>query len=112
MIADLNQKGRDSAKSLRKALYSIFDLDIYEQALVHIGTQSSGSSTVLGKLYFSRAENSTNADVIKARGLYRQALKWVEDLEEKIRSCKASIEQYKQEAQELSEQIGSNPSHQ
>ncbi len=110
MIADLSQKGRDSAKSLRKALYSIFDLDIYEQALVHIGTQSSGTSTVLGKLYFSRAENSTNADVIKARGLYRQALKWVEDLEEKIRSCNVAIERYKQEAQELSEQIGSNPS--
>lgn len=110
MIADLNQKGRDSAKALRKALYSIFDLDIYEQALVHIGTQSSGTSTVLGKLYFSRAENSTNADVIKARGLYRQSQKWVEDLEEKIRSCKATIEQYKQEAQTLSEQIGSNPS--
>lgn len=110
MIADLNQKGRDSAKSLRKALYSIFDLDIYEQALVHIGTQSSGTSTVLGKLYFSRAENSTNADVIKARGLYRQSLKWVEDLEEKIKTCKDAIERYKQEAQELSEQIGSNPS--
>lgn len=110
MIADLNQKGRDSAKSLRKALYSIFDLDIYEQALVHIGTQSSGTSTVLGKLYFSRAENSTNADVIKARGLYRQALKWVEDLEDRIKTCKASIEQYKLDAQELSEQIGSNPS--
>lgn len=110
MIADLNQKGRDSAKSLRKALYSIFDLDIYEQALVHIGTQSSGSSTVLGKLYLSRAENSTNKDVIVARGLYNQSLKKVEALEEQITRCKEAIARYKAEAQDLSEQIGSNPS--
>jgi len=110
MIADLNQKGRDSAKALRKALYSIFDLDIYEQAIVHIGTQSSGTSTVLGKLYYSRAENSTSADVIVARGNYRQAQKKVEALEETIASCKASIERYRKEAQELSEKIGSNPS--
>ena len=110
MIADLNQKGRDSAKSLRKALYSIFDLDIYEQALVHIGTQSSGTSTVLGKLYLSRAENSTNKDVIVARGAYNQSLKKVESLEEETEGCKNAIAQYKAEAQELSEKIGSNPS--
>ncbi len=110
MIADLSQKGRDSAKSLRKALYSIFDLDIYEQSIVHIGTQSSGSSTVLGKLYLSRAENSTNTDVIIARGNYNQALKKVETLEETIARCKGHIAEYKAEAQGLSEKIGINPS--
>ena len=46
MIADLNLKGRDSAKSLRRALYSIFDLDVYEQAITHIGSKNGGSSTV------------------------------------------------------------------
>ena len=110
MIADLNQKGKDSAKSLRKALYSIFDLDIYDQAIVHIGSQSSGSSTVLGKLYLSRAENSTDKDIIEARGLYRQALKKVETLESDIAACKAAIERHRVEVQELSEQIGNNPS--
>lgn len=110
MIADLNQKGRDSAKSLRKALYSIFDLDIYEQALVHIGSQSSGTSTVLGKLYLSRSENSSSIDVIKARGLYNQSLKKVEELEEKISTSANQITNYKSKAQELSERIGSTPS--
>lgn len=110
MIADLSQKGKDSAKSLRKALYSIFDLDIYDQAIVHIGAQSNGSSTVLGKLYLSRAENSTDKDIIEARGLYRQALKKVETLETDIANCKSSIERYRAEVQELSERIGNNPS--
>ena len=110
MIADLNQKGKDSAKSLRKALYSIFDLDIYDQAIVHIGSQSSGASTVLGKLYLSRAENSTDKDIIEARGNYRQALKRVENLETAISDCKAAIERYRTEVQDLSERIGNNPS--
>lgn len=110
MIADLNQKGRDSAKALRKALYSIFDLDIYEQAVVHIGTQESGISTVLGKLYGELSENSTDNDIIVARGHYRLALNKVEKLEEDIANHKAAIERYRKEAQELSEKIGSNPS--
>lgn len=110
MIADLSQKGKDSAKSLRKALYSIFDLDIYDQAIVHIGSQSSGSSTVLGKLYLSRAENSTDKDIIEIRGNYRQALNRVENLKASIDECKNAIERYRTEVRELSEKIGSNPS--
>ena len=110
MIADLNQKGKDSAKSLRKALYSIFDLDIYDQAIVHIGSQSSGASTGLGKLNLSRAENSTDKDIIEARGNYRQALKRVENLETAISDCKAAIERYRTEVQDLSERIGNSPS--
>lgn len=110
MIADLNQKGREAAKSLRKALYSIFDLDIYDQAIVHIGSESSGASTVLGKLYLSRAENSTDKHIIEARGQYRQALNKVAALEQTIEECKSSIETYRSEARELSEKIGNNPS--
>lgn len=109
MIADLNQKGKDSAKFLRKALYSIFDLDIYEHALAHIGTQSSGTSTVLGKLFLSRSENSSSADVIVARGNLRQTQKKIEELEEKIRTTENIAEKYKKEIQDLSELIGSTP---
>ncbi len=108
MIADLNQKGRDSAKSLRKALYSIFDLDIYEQALIHIGTQSSGTSTVLGKLYLNKSESCTSADVIIARGNLNQALKKVDAITESITDAEAEIARLKKEIQELSEIIGGN----
>ena len=38
MIADLRVKGRDSANKLKKALFSMFDLDILESATSHIGT--------------------------------------------------------------------------
>lgn len=110
MIADLNLKGKDAAKSLRKALYSIFDLDIYEQAIVHLGTQSSGSSTVLGKLYQERIENSTSKDVIIETGNYRQALKRVEDLTAKVQIDKEILERLRKEILELSEKIGGNPS--
>ena len=50
MIADLGTTGRESAKFLRKALYRLFDLDVYENAIIHLGDQSQTSS-VLGKLY-------------------------------------------------------------
>ncbi len=110
MIADLGRTGKDSAKSLRKALFSIFDLDIYEQATVHLGTQDSGSSTVLGKLYLSLAQNSTDKDIILQTGEYRAASKRVEKLNEEIESYKSYIERHRKEAQELSEQIGNAPS--
>lgn len=110
MIADLNQKGRESAKALRKALYSIFDLDIYENAIKHIGAQTSGVSTVLGKLYYSRAEASSDMDVIKARGDYRQAQTKVENFEKEISDCKVAIDRRRKAVQEISEKIGGNPS--
>lgn len=54
MIADLRVKGKDSAGKLRKALYSMFDLDVIESALDHIG-DTKLKTTVLGKLYLRRA---------------------------------------------------------
>lgn len=109
MIADLNQKGRDSAKSLRRALYSIFDLNIYEQAKTHIGSRSSGSSTVLGKLYLSKSDNSTDKDVIIARGNLRQAQNKLAELKDKLKKSEDSITRYKTQINELSELIGSTP---
>ena len=110
MIADLGRTGKDSAKSLRKALYSIFDLDVYEQATVHIGEQE-GSSTVLGKLYIALAQTSSNHDVMLETGEYRAAVKRVEKLKEEIETFRSIVEKYIRETQELSEQIGNAPSH-
>lgn len=109
MIADLGRTGKDSAKSLRTALYSIFDLDIYEQASVHIGSQTSGS-TVLGNLYISLTENVSNQEIIRKRGEFRAATKLVDTLENEIKTCNSWIEDYRQQAQAISEKIGSAPS--
>ena len=61
MIADLRVKGRDSAGKLRKALYSMFDLDVLESALSHIGS-SDLKTTVLGKLYLSKGTISSGSE--------------------------------------------------
>lgn len=110
MIADLGKTGKDSAKSLRKALFSIFDLDIYEQATVHLGSQDGGSSVVLGKLYLSLAQNSSNTDIMLQKGEFRAASSRVEKLREEIASYKAYIENHRKGVQELSEKIGNAPS--
>lgn len=106
MIADLSQKGRDSAKSLRKALYSIFDLDIYEQAVVHIGTQGAGTSTVLGKLYLSKAEAGSSSDVIVARGAVHQAQGKLNGYTEERDNAENEINSLQRTVKELSELIG------
>ena len=110
MIADLGKTGKDSAKALRKALFSIFDLDIYEQATVHLGSQDGGSSTVLGKLYLSLTQNSSNKDIMLQTGEFRAATRRVEKLSEDIENYKSYIEKYRKIAQDLSEQIGNAPS--
>lgn len=46
MIADLSIRGSDSAKTLRKALYSIFDLEAYEKALIDIGSTTRSQSAI------------------------------------------------------------------
>lgn len=62
MIADLRVKGKDSAGKLRKALYSMFDLDVIESALGHIG-RTDLRATVLGKLYLSKGTISSGGQV-------------------------------------------------
>ena len=50
MIADLKIRGMDSAKTLKKALHSIFELEVYENALKDIGTIKNAQSA-LGQLH-------------------------------------------------------------
>jgi len=68
MIADLRVKGRESANKLKKALYTIFDLQVYEQALSHIGNNEL-KTTVLGQLYLSKADihSDEKVKVIKTK---------------------------------------------
>lgn len=62
MIADLRVKGRDSASKLRKALYSMFDLDVIESAINHIG-RTDLKTTVLGKLYLGKSSIGSGSEV-------------------------------------------------
>ncbi len=62
MIADLRVKGKDSAGKLRKALYSMFDLDVLEAAINHVG-ETKLKTTVLGKLYLSKGTISSGSQI-------------------------------------------------
>lgn len=66
MIADLRVKGKDSASKLRKALYSMFDLDIIEAAIAHIG-KTELKTTVLGKLYLDKGSAIAGGEIAKVK---------------------------------------------
>lgn len=109
MIADLRVKGADSAKKLRAALYSMFDLDIIDMALDHIG-DTDHKETVLGKLYLSKGENGTNSEISMAKAN-------LENLQTNIDKIKDDLFKYRQDKKDkqalitqISEQIGSTKS--
>lgn len=62
MIADLRVKGKDSAGKLRKALFSMFDLDVFEAAIDHIG-RTDLKTTVLGKLYLNKGTIASGGQI-------------------------------------------------
>ena len=72
MIADLRVKGKDSAGKLRKALYSMFDLDVIEAAINHIG-RTDLKTTVLGKLYLSKGSAASGSEIATAKYNIEQA---------------------------------------
>lgn len=111
MIADLNVKGKDSAKTLRSALYSIFDMDIYEQAKQHIG-DTSLQQTVLGKLYLEKSEGSTDSAVIIAKGELRQAQTRLQACRDEALALNRRRDELRARIAELSEKIGSTKSRQ
>ena len=106
MIADLRVKGRDSAKSLRKALFSIFDLDVLESALTHIGATDL-KTTVLGKLYLSKGNIKSGSDINAAKTNIENAQNKIDDIQSKIDADKQERNAKKDLISSISEQIGS-----
>lgn len=111
MIADLKVKGKDSANKFRKALYSMFDLNVLENAVAHIG-DTNLTTTALGMLYLSKGNdaNNSNINILKTD---------IENIQEKIRvktdelsSCKKQLDDTKKLVTDLSEKIGSTKSSQ
>ena len=105
MIADLRVIGKDAAGKLRKALYSIFDLDVIEAALDHIG-DTKLKTTVLGKLYLSKGTISSGSKIAAVKTN-------IENAQIKIEKYEAALEKAKKEKadcqaiiQSVSEQIG------
>lgn len=107
MIADLRVKGRDSAAKLRKALYSMFDLDILESALSHIG-RTDLKTTALGKLYLSKGNLTTGSgsDIAAVKTNIESAQARLERYAEDLRQAEMKKEECKELILQVSEQIG------
>lgn len=110
MIADLKRKGKESAKNLRTALYSIFDLDILECAVKDIGSEQL-RTTVIGKLYSKKTELDSTPDDVKELG---QKFKQTQEKFEELREQKKERENEQKELNDIikniSESIGENKS--
>lgn len=105
MIADLRVKGRDSAGKLRKALYSMFDLDVLESAISHIG-RTDLKTTVLGKLYLSKGTLSSGSQIAAVKTNIEGAQAKIEKYEQDLEIAKKKKTACKELAQKVSEQIG------
>lgn len=109
MIADLRVKGKDSAKKLKKALFSMFDLDVIKSALEHIGNNEL-KTTVLGKLYLSQAANTSDSKLSATKGNIEQVQNLIKKYNyEKEKSEKAKTSK-KEMIMGISEMIGGTKS--
>lgn len=110
MIADLSTKSNDSAKKLKKALYSIFDLDILDLAIEHIGNTDL-KMTAIGKIYLSKGDEAVNNNEINVtKTNIDNAQSKIARLTNKNNKAKEERDDKRQLIQTISEQIGSTKS--
>ena len=109
MIADLRVKGKDSAGKLRKALFSMFDLDVIEAALSHIG-RTDLRTTVLGKLYLSKGTIASGSDIAVVKTNIENAQNRITDFTTQIEDAKEERKSKKELISSISEQIGNTKS--
>lgn len=105
MITDLMEKGQDSSRKLKKALYSIFNLDLYEKASRHIGSSDTKTS-VIGKLYLSKTGTGNQANIDMLRTNIENATDQIEAAQENIEARETTKAANAQEIKEISETIG------
>lgn len=111
MIADLRVKGKDSANKLRKAIFSMFDLDILEAALDHIG-RTDLKTTVLGKLYLSKGKVASGSQISAIKTNIESAQNVLADHSEKIQNAKEEKQKQSDTINQISEMIGGSKSKQ
>ena len=105
MIADLRVKSRDSASKLRKALYSMFDLDVVESAINHIG-RTDLRTTVLGKLYLGKSSVASGAEISVLKTNIENAQKKIDELDAQKKANEQEIKRLQERVAEISEEIG------
>jgi len=109
MIADLRVKGRDSAVKLRKALYSMFDLDVLEAAVGHIG-KTELKTTVLGSLYLGKSSVASGSQISSIKTNIENAQNRIESIKNKLQSAQNEKKEKKEFINNASEEIGNTKS--
>ncbi len=107
MIADLSFNTPESAKRLRHAIYALFDLDVLYKAVSHIG-DTAHKETVLGKLYLSRGDTTSNSEITIAKTNVENAQALIEKRQEELKEAKETKETNQEISRSISEQIGSS----
>lgn len=109
MIADLRVKGKESASKLRTALYSMFELDLLEEIIEHIG-RTDLKTTVLGKLYLSKGKSTDSSEIATCKTNIANAEAGIEKIDEKLDSIDSQKKDIASKLNSISEQIGSTKS--
>lgn len=109
MIADLRVKGKDSASKLRKALFSMFDLDITENAISHIG-RTDLKTTVLGKLYLNKAPVASGNQISITKAQIESTQSRLAALNDEISNAAEKRDGLNEMIKEISEKIGTTKS--
>ncbi len=105
MIADLGKKGKDSAAQLKSAMYSILGLNIYENAIKHLGNIEA-KTTVLGKLNIEKLKLGDSGDAQKLASDISILSTEIEKCEKYIKAREEQYANNSERIEELSEQIG------
>ena len=107
MIADLSVKGKDSAAKLRKAIYSMFELDILEAAISHIGTEDL-KSTAIGKLYIDKGKDVSEPEITQIKNKILGAQDAIERCKNGIKRLQEANKSLRKKINDISEKIGKN----
>lgn len=106
MITDLKAKGKDSANSLRDAMYLMLDLSVYDKAAEYIGNTEL-KTTVLGTLFLSKTGMGSSAELITLGQKMESAQNKRDSLQENVDKIDAETRKLQERIQEISERIGS-----
>ena len=106
MITDLKAKGKDSANSLRDAMYLMLDLSIYDKAAEYIGSTEL-KTTALETLFLSKTNIGSSTKLVTLGQKMESAQNKRDSLQDKINKIDSDTKKLDERIQQISEQIGS-----
>ncbi len=109
MIADLRVKGKESANNLRRALYTMFNLDVLEAAINHIG-DTDRRTTVLGKLYLNKGTVISGVEISNKKAQIEKIQNYIEKFKNDIERDEETKEKINERIDQISEEIGTTKS--